>query len=645
MFTYTVARSHALSTRRRPHRRTAFLAALVLCVSAGLGTSSVATEPSTLPPGSLLVADGAGQVMVISSDGSTSVLPLDGLVSPAGVSVNGSGDVVVSDKAADRVVKLSADGTQSDIGSGLDNPLEVAIDDTGTVYIADGRNARVLEVSSDGTQTTIGDDGRFEPHGLAADAGGNVFVSDPESSEVWKISPAGAESLPTDLLFKPMGLAVDGLGNLFIADEFNDRVVRLAPDGTQTTVVAAISRPTAVTVDPAENVYVVTFDGDVVKVASDGARTVVASGLGNQLGSVAFVSGALRAQTITFTATAPPTAVEGDTFTVEATGGESGNPVVFSGDPAFEDVCEVESDGSVLATGTGQCLIFASQAGNEQFAAAQGQMVAAIRLPQRLQVGIGNPQQTVGEVDQIAVEVGRDTGAFPKFAVTDQDPIPGANPSTPVCRVDGAGNLFNLSPGECEVTVTVPSSANYAVAVQTLRVAVAKQAALALEKTPLTSAVGDTVNLGVKNPYNLPARMSSGTPAICTVEENGQAVSFLSQGVCEVELSLDEAPGYLPVQTTHTIDVREPQVVKFTSAIPPSRARTPGTQYKVQAAGGDSGKPVTFAVGTGGAPGACSVSKTGDVKLLKTGSCPVIAYQGSANGFLSGEASQRVIVK
>ncbi len=448
------------ASRVRPHRWTALLAALVLFFSAGLVTSSGAAVPPTLAPGSLLVADGAGQVLVIAPDGSTSVLPIDGLVSPAGVSINGAGEVVVSDQSADRVVKLAADGTQTDIGTGLDKPLEVDIDDAGTVHIADQENARVLEVAPDGTQTVLGDGLYLEPHGLAVDASGSVFASEPESSNIWKFSSGGTQLLSPSL-FKPMGLAVDGSGNLFIADEFNDRVVKLAPNGTQTTVVDTLLRPTAVAVDPAGNLYVVTFDGEVVKVEPDDTETVVASGLGNQLGSVAFVGDTVRAQTITFTVTEPPTTVAGDTFTVEATGGGSGNPVLFSGDPSSRTSARWRARGTSLRPARA-CARFvrlrratsstrrrrarwsprsavAEHAGRDQERAAHGRG--------------GRPDRREGRPRHRCV---------PRFSVTDQDPIPGADPSTRVCRVDAAGNLYNLSPGECEVTVKVPGSNRYA---------------------------------------------------------------------------------------------------------------------------------------------------------------------------------------
>ena len=55
---------------------------------------------------------------------------------------------------------------------------------------------------------------------------------------------------------------------------------------------------------------------------------------------------------------------------LSATGGGSGNPVVFSVDPSSgEDVCEV-SGSTVTYSGTGSCVIDANQAGNASYTAA-----------------------------------------------------------------------------------------------------------------------------------------------------------------------------------------------------------------------------------------------------------------------------------
>lgn len=89
-------------------------------------------------------------------------------------------------------------------------------------------------------------------------------------------------------------------------------------------------------------------------------------------------------QTITYTSTAPAAAKVGDSYTVAATGGASGNPVVFTIDPSASAVCTI-AGATVSLTGVGTCVINANQAGNvSSFAAPQVQQsfaVAARPLP------------------------------------------------------------------------------------------------------------------------------------------------------------------------------------------------------------------------------------------------------------------------
>jgi parallel beta-helix repeat protein len=76
-------------------------------------------------------------------------------------------------------------------------------------------------------------------------------------------------------------------------------------------------------------------------------------------------------QTITFTA--PVSGFVGGSATLSATGGASGNPVVFTVDPStLSGVCNVTgTNGTTLHyTGAGTCVIDANQAGNTTYAAA-----------------------------------------------------------------------------------------------------------------------------------------------------------------------------------------------------------------------------------------------------------------------------------
>jgi hypothetical protein len=78
-------------------------------------------------------------------------------------------------------------------------------------------------------------------------------------------------------------------------------------------------------------------------------------------------------QTITFTSPPPVKPTVGSTYRVSATGGASGNPVIFSVDPStLSGICYVTGTNgtTVEYTGAGTCVIDANQAGNSIYAAA-----------------------------------------------------------------------------------------------------------------------------------------------------------------------------------------------------------------------------------------------------------------------------------
>jgi hypothetical protein len=84
-----------------------------------------------------------------------------------------------------------------------------------------------------------------------------------------------------------------------------------------------------------------------------------------------------HAQAIVFTSPAPSDAVVGSHYVAKATGGGSGNPVVFSrGANSGDGVCTVASDGTVQFTLPGTCVVAADQAGNASYQAAERQTQA-----------------------------------------------------------------------------------------------------------------------------------------------------------------------------------------------------------------------------------------------------------------------------
>ncbi|MGO8956665.1 MAG: hypothetical protein ACLQFR_04745 [Streptosporangiaceae bacterium] len=77
-------------------------------------------------------------------------------------------------------------------------------------------------------------------------------------------------------------------------------------------------------------------------------------------------------QVITFTSTPPANPTPGETYLVTATGGGSGNRVVYAIDPSSGQTCTISQLTSVVTfLSAGMCIIDANQAGDTQFLAAQ----------------------------------------------------------------------------------------------------------------------------------------------------------------------------------------------------------------------------------------------------------------------------------
>jgi hypothetical protein len=102
--------------------------------------------------------------------------------------------------------------------------------------------------------------GQFDnPHGLAVDTAGNIFVADTDNGRIEKFSPNGTFITSIQQFEAPNGIAIDRAGNIYVAEiGSKHRVRKLGPDGTFIAEWApGLYGPRKIAIGPDDSIYVV----------------------------------------------------------------------------------------------------------------------------------------------------------------------------------------------------------------------------------------------------------------------------------------------------------------------------------------------------------------------------------------------------
>jgi len=164
-------------------------------------------------------------------------------VFPHGIAVDKEGNVYVADADGKKgkghiVVKFSPDGKvlmtlgkpgmPGDAPGYFYRPSAVAVAPDGTIFVADGHggdsNARILKLAPDGTVIKSwgkkgSAPGEFnEPHGIALDSAGRVFVADRVNIRIQIFDPDGKFLAEWKQFGRPSGVYMDKHDMLYVAD-------------------------------------------------------------------------------------------------------------------------------------------------------------------------------------------------------------------------------------------------------------------------------------------------------------------------------------------------------------------------------------------------------------------------------------------
>ncbi len=295
--------------------------------------------------GNLAAVAGGGPGVFNKSDGPALSVSLV----PAALAVDANGNVLFLDSAMLRRLNLAQAtvttlagkaGSNGDSGDGgpasgalLNAPQQFCLDAFGNIYIVelagyvrriDARTNVITTIAGTGAPVFGGDGGAataaslVSPKGIAADAAGNLYISDAGDLRIRKIAAAtqiittiagsghgpssgdGGSALSAS--FSALGaLAMDGQGNLFIVD--GDRIRRITAAGAISTAagnglsgfagdggsaaLAEVNLPAGLAVDGAGDLFIADTGNQRIRMVASGAITSIAGTTQNGDGGLA----------------------------------------------------------------------------------------------------------------------------------------------------------------------------------------------------------------------------------------------------------------------------------------------------------------------------------------------------------------------
>jgi len=168
-----------------------------------------------------------------TGDGGAALLAT--LNSPTSVTFDSSGNLYVADTGNGRIRMVTPGGIiQSVPTPALSAPAYMMFDSAKNLYIADA--GAIFKVTPTGAATVLFA-GLQSPRGMAFDAGGNFYFTEPTLKQVWMFQPSGNHSLLAPGAWSsPQGIAIDASGNVLVADRGLNQILSVNSFGNITPV-------------------------------------------------------------------------------------------------------------------------------------------------------------------------------------------------------------------------------------------------------------------------------------------------------------------------------------------------------------------------------------------------------------------------
>ncbi|MFZ4455352.1 MAG: T9SS type A sorting domain-containing protein [Bacteroidales bacterium] len=331
-------------------------------------------------------------------------------------------------------------------------------------------------------------------------------------------------------------------------------------------------------------------------------------------------------QTITFgTLTAK---VFGDApFSVSASGGASGNPVIFTSSNAAVATCTGTNGSTVTIVGVGSCTIYANQAGNSNYAAATqvSQSLVVNKASQSISLFDAIAAKTLGDAPFTVSATGGASGNPVTFTSSDA--------TVATCTGTNGSTITIVGAGSCTINANQAGNSNYDAATQVSQSLVVNKAsqliisfgAIASKNLGDPSITLSAVGGASGNPVTF---TSSNTSVATCTGVNGTTLSFVGVGTCTIYANQAGNTNYYAAsQVSQSVTVLAVVKTSQTISFGALSSKTFGADpFTVSATGGASGNPITFS-SSNNAIVTCSGTNGSTITIVGVGTCSIIANQ------------------